>query len=176
MEAWQIILIVCGGLLLLFVLFVILVRRSNRKRYYKLQENLRKFQKENEDFDSEGEPDVMPGLKITEDPVELPKTKKGEPSPIVEEYIPEFSEEIERPIENDIMEDENDFKYQPSFSNEMRRNNQAKRDEEFENFMNEHSFSRKVLDQNLVAKIRNLPPELKAIILNSVFDKFDDNK
>ena len=49
----------------------------------------------------------------------------------------------------------------------------TKRDNEFESFMNEHAFSRKVLDKNLVDKIKRLPPELKAIILNSVFDKFD---
>ena len=47
MKAWQIILIVCGGLLLLFILFIIGIRRANKKRYYRLRDNLKKVQQEN---------------------------------------------------------------------------------------------------------------------------------
>ena len=40
--------------------------------------------------------------------------------------------------------------------------------------MNEHSYTRKILDNDIIDKLKNLPPEVKAIILSNVFNKYDD--
>ena len=173
METWHIALIACGGVLIVFILTILLIRKSNRKRFKKLQENLKKYQQENEDFGKDGDPDVMKGVSVSEE-----NTKFDAGVPIIEDYVPEKPQNTEKetaqsePIK---MPEHDDFDFDSFLEKESPKEKaRRKHDEEFESFMNEHAFSRRVLDKNMVDKIKNLPPDIKAIILNSVFDKFDN--
>ena len=49
------------------------------------------------------------------------------------------------------------------------------RDKEFEDFLNEHALSRRILNKDILEKLKDLPPDIKAIILSNVFNKYDDN-
>ena len=48
------------------------------------------------------------------------------------------------------------------------------RDEDFDKFMDEFSYSRAPKNKSLLEQIEKLPPKTKAIILNNIFNKFDD--
>ena len=59
-----------------------------------------------------------------------------------------------------------------SFANNARAD--VDRDRDFETFLNEHAYSRKIFDKTLLEKIREMPPEMKAIVLGNLFDRFND--
>lgn len=182
MKPLHIILIVVGAILILFVLFVVMVRLSSKKRYNRLQENLKKLQQEKEDFENDNRLSLEDNLEISdvfETQSSQQKDDKADASPMIEDYVPEVkNEEVS---ENKVEEKREEVSISSQEENlerkaEIERMRRQQRDAEFENFMNEHAFSRKVLDKNLLNKLKNLPPEMKNIILNSVFDKFDDDK
>lgn len=174
MKTWQIALIVCGALLLLIIMFLVFARMLNKKNNKKLQNNLKKIQQEKEDFEN--------SVKISLNDSSKEKHEENK-QPVVEDYLSSEEFEDNQEEENNAESFLEEIELNESFSNSLfnekeERENilRKKRDEDFQEFMNEHAYSRKILDQNLIAKIKNLPPEMKAIILNSVFDKFDDNK
>ncbi len=156
MEWWKIALIIGAGILFLFILFVVFVSISNKKKNNRLNNNLQKIQQEKENYDFD--------KKLV-----LDQGKSGD-FPTVEEY----NHEEDKTEENaEMVEDvtEGNFKFDhKEIDFERRKNN----DLDFEDFMNEHAFSRKILDRKMVEKLRNLSPEMQAVILNSVFNKFDD--
>lgn len=174
MKTWQIALIVCGALLLLIIMFLVFARMLNKKNNKKLQNNLKKIQQEKEDFEN--------SVKISLNDSSKEKHEENK-QPVVEDYLSSEEFEDNQEEENNAESFLEEIELNESFSNSLFNEKEEresilrkKRDEDFQEFMNEHAYSRKILDQNLIAKIKNLPPEMKAIILNSVFDKFDDNK
>ena len=82
---------------------------------------------------------------------------------IIEDY-----EEIEIP--DDVIARLKKKNENESISLERRKNS----DDDFEDFLNEHSFTRKVLDKDMVAKLNSMPPEVRAMILGNMFNKFED--
>lgn len=51
MSTTALICIICAGVLLFFILMIVLIRKSNKKRFNKLQENINKYKQENQEFD-----------------------------------------------------------------------------------------------------------------------------
>ena len=49
------------------------------------------------------------------------------------------------------------------------------RDKEFEDFLNEHALSRRIVNNEILEKLKDLPPNIKAIILSNVFNKYNDD-
>lgn len=165
MEAWHIALIVCGGILLLFVLFVIFIRVSNRKRFNRLQTNLKKLEQEKNDFENDNKISI----------VDPEKRKLEDSGAVIEDYEPDKREEILEPqIEDEIFDLPHEEMPNLIEMEEERKLAQKRRDAEFESFMEEHAFSRKILDKNLIDKLKKLPPEIQSVILNNVLDKYDD--
>lgn len=183
--------IICGGILLLFIVAIIFIRRSNKKRFQRLQENLNKYKEENKNFEQDNK------ITLSKEP-EAPQNENiiqeiNEPADIkLEDTQQENTEKSQQPIieEYDGWHDEpKEYKRKPQsisnedfFKDELRKfietNEKSKKKpdktDDFEDFMNEHAYSRRIFNKDLLSKIRDLPPEIKAVILSNVFNKYDD--
>lgn len=183
--------IICGGILLLFIVAIIFIRRSNKKRFQRLQENLNKYKEENKNFEQDNK------ITLSKEP-EAPQNENiiqeiNEPADIkLENTQQENTEKSQQPIieEYDGWHDEpKEYKRKPQsisnedfFKDELRKfietNEKSKKKpdktDDFEDFMNEHAYSRRIFNKDLLSKIRDLPPEIKAVILSNVFNKYDD--
>lgn len=191
MNTIALICIICGGILLLFIVAIIFIRRSNKKRFQRLQENLNKYKEENKNFEQDNK------ITLSKEP-EAPQNENiiqeiNEPADIkLENTQQENTEKSQQPIieEYDGWHDEpKEYKRKPQsisnedfFKDELRKfietNEKSKKKpdktDDFEDFMNEHAYSRRIFNKDLLSKIRDLPPEIKAVILSNVFNKYDD--
>lgn len=191
MNTIALICIICGGILLLFIVAIIFIRRSNKKRFQRLQENLNKYKEENKNFEQDNK------ITLSKEP-EAPQNENiiqeiNEPADIkLENTQQENTEKSQQPIieEYDGWHDEpKEYKRKPQsisnedfFKDELRKfietNEKSKKKPEktddFEDFMNEHAYSRRIFNKDLLSKLRDLPPEIKAVILSNVFNKYDD--
>lgn len=161
--------IIGGAVLLILIVAIIFIRRSNKKRFQRLQENINKYKKENEAFDNDNR------IVLSKDEPEL---EKKEAQPVVHTkpenaVIEDYYEEPPKPI-NQNRKRSNQYNYRRNdIKNAVKSQNQSE-DDDFEQFLNEHSYSRKILSGDLISKLQDLPPEIKAVILSNVFNKYDD--
>lgn len=161
--------IIGGAVLLALIVATIFIRRSNKKRFQRLQENINKYKKENEAFDNDNR------IVLSKDE---PESEKQEAQPVVHTkpenaVIEDYYEEPPKPI-NQNRKRSNQYNYRRNnIKNAVQSQNQSE-DDDFEQFLNEHSYSRKILSGDLISKLQDLPPEIKAVILSNVFNKYDD--
>ncbi len=191
MNTIALICIICGGILLLFIVAIIFIRRSNKKRFQRLQENLNKYKEENKNFEQDNkitlskEPEAPQNENIiqeTREPADIKlentqqeNTEKSQ-QPIIEEYDGWHDEPKEYKRKPQSISNEDFFKDElRKFieTNEKSKKKPEKTDD-FEDFMNEHAYSRRIFNKDLLSKLRDLPPEIKAVILSNVFNKYDD--
>lgn len=168
MNKTTLLILIGVGVFVLLIGFIIIIRINNRKRFKKLQENLKKFRQENEnlsqedkislpkeeDFDMSSSSDIDFSNKdfgLDEEQGKLEDFQSVDTSPFSD--LNEFSEV--------------QFDMKPTLS---------KSDDDFEKFMNEHSYSRKVFNKPLLEKIKKLPPDVRMLLLSNVFDRYDDDK
>lgn len=191
MNTIALICIICGGILLLFIVAIIFIRRSNKKRFQRLQENLNKYKEENKNFEQDNkitlskEPEAPQNESVTQEtrePVDtklentLQEDKETSQQPIIEEYDGWHDEPKEYKRKPQSISNEDFFKDElRKFieTNEKSKKKPEKTDD-FEDFMNEHAYSRRIFNKDLLSKLRDLPPEIKAVILSNVFNKYDD--
>lgn len=157
MKWWIIALIVVGGLVFLFSMFMLFVGLSNKSKKKRLQANLEKVQQQKEDLEER--------QKVVLDDSDK-QTKETEMPQEVQELFEEAS--IEDLFDQEIKDTELKIE---ELEDTFEKN---KKPDDFEDFLNENAFSRKVLDQNLLNKLKSMPPQMQSIILNSIFNKFDD--
>lgn len=161
--------IIGGAVLLILIVAIIFIRRSNKKRFQRLQENINKYKKENEAFDNDNR------IVLSKDE---PESEKQEAQPVVHTkpenaVIEDYYEEPPKSI-NQNRKRSNQYNYRRNnIKNAVKSQNQSE-DDDFEQFLNEHSYSRKILSGDLISKLQDLPPEIKAVILSNVFNKYDD--
>lgn len=191
MNTIALICIICGGILLLFIVAIIFIRRSNKKRFQRLQENLNKYKVENKNFEQDNkitlskEPEAPQNESVTQEtrePADIKlentqqeNTEKSQ-QPIIEEYDGWHDEPKEYKRKPQSISNEDFFKDElRKFieTNEKSKKKPEKTDD-FEDFMNEHAYSRRIFNKDLLSKLRDLPPEIKAVILSNVFNKYDD--
>lgn len=191
MNTIALICIICGGILLLFIVAIIFIRRSNKKRFQRLQENLNKYKEENKNFEQDNkitlskEPEAPQNESVTQEtsePINIKlentqqeNTEKSQ-QPIIEEYDGWHDEPKEYKRKPQSISNEDFFKDElRKFieTNEKSKKKPEKTDD-FEDFMNEHAYSRRIFNKDLLSKLRDLPPEIKAVILSNVFNKYDD--
>lgn len=173
MNKTTLLILIGVGVFVLLIGFIIIIRINNRKRFKKLQENLKKFRQENEnlsqedkislpkeeDFDMSSSSDIDFSNKdfgLDEEQGKFEDFQSVDTSPFSD--LNEFSN-------NELSEVQFDIK--PTLS---------KSDDDFEKFMNEHSYSRKVFNKPLLEKIKKLPPDVRMLLLSNVFDRYDDDK
>ena len=162
MDTNTILIIVGVGLLLLIILAIVCIRVSNKKRFTKLQENIKKYKEENENFgkdekiilakDEEKSVNQQNNVQV-EKIVEEPKEE-----PIIEEYT------------SDLIEKEK--QRQMEFEKNLNSSKYMKKDE-FEEFLDEHAYSRRIINKDLMNKLKSLPPEVKAVLLSNLFNRYD---
>lgn len=191
MNTIALICIICGGILLLFIVAIIFIRRSNKKRFQRLQENLNKYKEENKNFEQDNkitlskEPEAPQNENIiqeTREPADIKlentqqeNTEKSQ-QPIIEEYDGWHDEPKEYKRKPQSISNEDFFKDELRKFIETNEKSKKKPDktDDFEDFMNEHAYSRRIFNKDLLSKLRDLPPEIKAVILSNVFNKYDD--
>lgn len=191
MNTIALICIICGGILLLFIVAIIFIRRSNKKRFQRLQENLNKYKEENKNFEQDNkitlskEPEAPQNENIiqeTREPADIKlentqqeNTEKSQ-QPIIEEYDGWHDEPKEYKRKPQSISNEDFFKDELRKFIETNEKSKTKPDktDDFEDFMNEHAYSRRIFNKDLLSKLRDLPPEIKAVILSNVFNKYDD--
>lgn len=182
MGTLEIGLIVGGSILALLIILIVFIRISNIKRFRRLQANLKKI-KEEEQTESLDDKVILPkeeesAILNQDEPYITGNEMK------VEDYIPDEQSEDNnkiKPVVEDYVSESDKLPPYENYDQKRRFENKNKiqkvnRDKDFEDFLNEHAFSRKVFNKSLLDKIRELPPEVKAIVLGNVFDKFDDDK
>lgn len=176
---------ICGGGFVLFIfLFIIIVRKSNTERFNK------RFKKSFQKVE-----DVKDEL-IYDKPVETKKTS----APIIENYVEEEPDEVE-PLDNneeELPQDDERFakamkrleeiakrnrerkerieKEREEIVSDDEKNVTEKKTDDFDEFMNEHSYGRLFADKTLFEQIRDLSPELKAILFSGIFRPYDEGK
>ncbi len=183
MSPFVILGICLGGAIVLLVAFIWIVRTANANRFNKkFKKHLQKEEVETEDISFE---DPLPLLKE-----EAPS--KGEA--IVEEYNPateEFSQmqhiqnaSIEK---NDTTKNSSEERFERAMRRFQELSNRNKENaaatatkkvekDDFEEFMNQHSYGRMLTDKTLYEQIKELSPELKAILFSGLFRPYDEDK
>ena len=162
MSTTALICIICAGVLLFFI------RRSNKKRFNKLQENINKYKQENQEFDKNNKITLS---KEAEEPKEKAQEENAQPKeePVIEEYIDD------RFLRNQPQREHINRRTMPARNpNLQMQNNRNFKQDDFEQFLDEHAYSRRILNKDILSKIKDLPPEVKAVILSNVFNKYDD--
>ena len=165
MSTTALICIIGAGVLLFFILMIVLIRRSNKKRFNKLQENINKYKQENQEFDKNNKITLS---KEAEEPKEKAQEENTQPKeePVIEEYIDDRFLRNQPQRERRTMPARN--------PNLQMQNNRNFKQDDFEQFLDEHAYSRRILNKDILSKIKDLPPEVKAVILSNVFNKYDD--
>lgn len=190
--------IICGGVLILLIIPIIFIRKANKKRFKKLQENLKKYKQEKEELEHDDkitlskdptEPDPFKTLEEKPEEKADKKENKAESAnkngPIIEDYVTSSQTKSQarrdqtirttmtkqpRNVENKSLAD--------FFASERAKINQSsaksEQKDDFEEFLDEHAYSRRILNKDILSKIKDLPPEIKAVILSNVFNKYDD--
>lgn len=190
--------IICGGVLILLIIAIIFIRKANKKRFKKLQENLKKYKQEKEELEHDDkitlskdptEPDPFKTLEEKPEEKADKKENKAESAnkngPIIEDYVTSSQTKSQarrdqtirttmtkqpRNVENKSLAD--------FFASERTKINQSsaksEQKDDFEEFLDEHAYSRRILNKDILSKIKDLPPEIKAVILSNVFNKYDD--
>ena len=156
---------------------IILIRRSNKKRYKRLQENIDKMKKQkNQDIDDRIT--LSRKNEMLDDHFEL--LKKVEPK--IETLDAEANlEEDKNDNIDEILNVNQGIQTQQvpptaPAGHSMQKVKKTPRVDDFEKFMDEHAYSRKILGKDLRNKMKGLSPQVKALILTSVLNKFDDDK
>lgn len=161
METKVIFLIVGLSVVALLFLFFLVGHFRKKKKQKAIKQRISQIEEEGKKLK---EPPVV---SIVDDELTIKDEKeeiKQEPvKPIIEDY-----EEIEIP--EDVIDRLKKKNQMESESFERRKRS----DDDFEDFLNEHSFTRKVLDKDMVAKLNSMPPEVRAMILGNMFNKFED--
>ena len=158
-------------LLVVFIVYVIIVRTANSRRYNKrFAKTLKSINEYNE---------------------KINYTEPEEVKPVVEEsYVqqPEQENLTQQEDKNAKAESERYAQMIKRIEERRRRFEERRRQEEeeqdlevepkddFEDFMDKHSYSRLFADKTLYEQIKDLSPELKAIIFSGLFKRIDDDK
>ena len=160
-----IILGVVGGVVLVIVLIAVLAHIHGKKKEKKLDENIKKLKEEKSSLDSVGQ------LTIIDDE---PKEMKVETVDIEDkkEPAPEESESADIDEDDDFDNMFKDFEMNFNDNKKVRRKKKPKDD--FEAFLDKHSYTRRVLDKDILKKIQELPPEVKAIVISNIFSRPQD--
>ena len=175
----QTILIIVGcAILFILILFFVFVSIRKKKQNKTLDENLKKIQQENKDFDKDDAE-----LVISNDE-ETAKAEDYQPEEEVKEEKPAVTPVIEDYVENDDpdVDFEREFKklrkrrLGDDFLDMTSKGKNTKKDsiKEFEDFLDQHSYTRRILDKDMISNIKGLSPEMRQALLNKLFNKVDD--
>ena len=156
----------------LFIVYVIIVRTANSRRYNKRFAKTLKSINEYNDKINFQEPEEVKS-ETEENHTEQPPQESQQPNENEHDIHAESEryaqmikriEERRRRFEERKRQEEEESEFE------------SKQRDDFEEFMDEHSYSRLFADKTLYEQIKDLSPELKAIIFSGLFKRIDDDK
>ena len=187
-----------GGLLALLILAIVVTCVSNSKSAKSLQENITKYKNESDHF-NDRDPSIILSPDLPEQAEDKTETiaaaqmqtaqsqavqsgasqtqssqtqtaqteKKG---PVIEPYtgnIPNFESPKVSPAYAKAQHKKDMLSRQQMGSAQGRR-------DDFEEFLDEHAYSRRILNKDILSKLKDLPPDVKAVLLSGLFNRTDD--
>lgn len=167
-----------GGLLALLILVIVVTCVSNSKSAKSLQENITKYKNESDHF-NDRDPSIILSPDLPEQAEDKTETitaaqmqtaqteKKG---PVIEPYtgnIPDFESPKVSPAYAKAQHKKDMLSRQQMGSAQGRR-------DDFEEFLDEHAYSRRILNKDILSKLKDLPPDVKAVLLSGLFNRTDD--
>lgn len=181
-----------GGAVLLLIVLIIVIRISNTNRFNK------KFKHQMEKLQEE-DPNITFEQPKKESTAESETSNKRKGKAIVEDYvdddlIPSSPQESEGDSHEELRKKHEDrfAKAMKKFEEISKRNKEEREKhgeieeleekklqaetDDFEEFMNEHSYGRLFADKTLFEQIKDLSPEMKAILFSGIFRPYDENK
>lgn len=170
-----IILSIAGGVLGLIILWVIIALIIGKKKKGKLDQNIKKLKEEKENLEkggtltiaSEKPEEKLPQEAKIEELEEIQEVEK--PLPPEETQIPETLNFGDDKSIDDFFKDLDNFDKTPEKPIKKR-----KKSDDFEDFLDKHSYTRRIIDKNILKKIQELPPEIKAIVISNIFSRPQD--
>ena len=181
-----------GGAVLLLIVLIIVIRISNTNRFNK------KFKHQMEKLQEE-DPNITFEQPKKESTAVSEKSNKRKDKAIVEDYVDEDLFSSSPQESESVSDDELRKKHEERFAKAMKKfeeiskRNKEEREkhgeieeleekklqaetDDFEEFMNEHSYGRLFADKTLFEQIKDLSPEMKAILFSGIFRPYDENK
>lgn len=186
MSSSTIIILVACGVFLLIVLAIVLVHLSNKRRSNNIDSQLKQFKSEQTSapidekiiLSKDTPVQTYENVKDAEEKKEVVEAEEKQSSgpPVIEDYI-NSQEYLGRSTNTNKKITTKPKPYIRQSNDRIKPNNMSDqmRDKEFEDFLNEHALSRRILNKDILEKLKDLPPDIKAIILSNVFNKYDDN-
>ena len=184
MSTMSIIIIVTVAIAMVFAIAIFSIHMTNRKRNQNLEAKLKQFKQEDaetkidEKVTISHEKTVNTNQNLNEEKQDhtAQVTADQKRIPIVEDYDPRenspklnLKRQMSQYTSLPKMRYQNNQIYGPRNSDSRQQH-----DREFEEFLDEHAFSRKILNKDILENIKDLSPELKAIILTNILNKFED--
>ena len=182
MSSTLIIILVACGIFLFLVLVAVLIHLSNKRRRNNIDNRIKQYKSEASPVDEkitlskDITAQTAENLEDDKEKKEALENKEQEHiEPIIEDYI--NSAEFLGQNENKKKKKSSRSKpYTRQQNTSVRINNNIEdRDKEFEDFLNEHALSRRIVNNEILEKLKDLPPNIKAIILSNVFNKYNDD-
>lgn len=171
------ILLIAGGVLLFIILLAIILHIRGKRKVKKLDENIKNLQKERQSLEEGGTLTLAVDEEVKESPSEEPKeeefdlfegeekTPQEEPAPQIKENEA-FDEDSFDDFLRELEEERREKKPRPL--------HRKKENDDFEDFLDKHSYTRRVIDKNLLKKLQSLPPDVKALVISSIFTRPKD--
>lgn len=179
-----IILSVVGGVFGLVILWAVIAHVIGKKKEHKLDENIKKLKDEKKTLDDSGvltiaSEKIPNGATIEEGVLEDENISKPEEivdEKIVDEKQPDEIDKSVRTFDLPNSEKLDDlFKSFDNFGkNQEKTIKKRKKKDDFESFLDKHSYTRRIIDKNILKKIQELPPEIKAIVISNIFTRPQD--
>ena len=180
-----IILSVAGGAMALIILWIVIAVVRGKKKDRELDENIKKLKAEKESLNDAGsltiandessEQTNVP-KEATIESIDIDSNAVAEPmeekSNTLDMQIPDnemFDIADDKALEDFLKELDDDYDYKPKKTNKK-----SKKTDDFEKFLDKHSYTRRIIDKNLLKKLQNLPPEIKAIVISNIFTRPQD--
>lgn len=168
----KIILPVVIGVLLLLIITVVVVNLREKRKNNKLDENIKKLKDESEKLEKSGTLTLTDELGQTNvEPVVLEEEQKGN-------ELPEKS--FDKLVNSEDDDDEDLEEFFKTFDENFEKKSKRPKfkgnveDDDFEKFLDSHSYTRRILDKSLLKKIQQLPPDVKALVISSIFTRPQD--
>lgn len=181
----KIIIAIACGFVGLMVIFGIIAHAHGKKKEKKLDESIELLKKEREGLENEGNLTLL----VEKD---IPEQASVENLDLQEEMQPQkIEEEKQEQIleEEDLQDDDFDISSNKEFETLFSRKGKDAFDfpkmkkplpkknaeeDDFERFLDKHSYTRRIIDKNLLNKIKKLPPDVKAVLLSNIFTRPQD--
>lgn len=183
-----IILSVAGGIVAFIILCIVIATIHGKKKEHALDENIKKLKAEKESLKDSGsltiasdeapaqtetpEGATIESINIEDNESAKSNEVKNEEDNMQTAHLNHddmFNIADDKALEDFLKDLDDDFDYKPKKTTKKKKNT-----DEFEKFLDKHSYTRRILDKDILKKLQELPPEIKAIVISNIFTRPQD--